>query len=297
METVTDWIGRLRDMGGLAPLISVLDILAVAYVIYKLMMLVKGTRAWQIMWGLGVFFLLVFISDAVNLRALNWLLRAVLPLGPVALVILFYPELRHALEEMGRLKFLGSKLTTLGRKDIYDMVDQLAKVVADMSGSNVGALIVIERDVGLDDIIANGQRMDALVSAQLLRTIFHPGSPLHDGAVIIRGNRIVAASCTLPLSDSPKVGTMIHTRHKAALGVAEQSDAIVLVVSEETGMISMAVSGDLCRGLNADEVRNRLLELLQATERADGVRQIRETMSSAISIIRPSGSSEQEPKC
>ncbi|MCL6629066.1 MAG: hypothetical protein K6U00_05665, partial [Armatimonadetes bacterium] len=97
METVTDWIGRLRDMGGFAPLISVLDILAVAYVIYKLMMLVKGTRAWQIMWGLGVFFLLVFISDALNLRALNWLLRAVLPLGPVALVILFYPELRHAL--------------------------------------------------------------------------------------------------------------------------------------------------------------------------------------------------------
>lgn len=297
METVTDWIGRLRDMGGLAPLISVLDILAVAYVIYKLMMLVKGTRAWQIMWGLGIFFLLVFISDALNLRALNWLLRAVLPLGPVALVILFYPELRHALEEMGRLKFLGSKLTTLGRKDISDMVDQLAKVVADMSSSNVGALMVIERDVGLDDIIANGQRMDALVSAQLLRTIFHPGSPLHDGAVIIRGNRIVAASCILPLSDSPKVGTMIHTRHKAALGVAEQSDAIVLVVSEETGMISMAVNGDLCRGLNADEVRDRLLELLQATERADGVRQIRETMSSAISIIRPSGSSEQEPKC
>lgn len=297
METVTDWIGRLQDIGGLAPLISVLDILAVAYVIYKLMMLVKGTRAWQIMWGLGIFFILVFISDALNLRALNWLLRAVLPLGPVALVILFYPELRHALEEMGRLKFLGSKVTTLGRKDIYDMVDQLAKVVADMSSSNVGALMVIERDVGLDDIIANGQRMDALVSAQLLRTIFHPGSPLHDGAVIIRGNRIVAASCTLPLSDSPKVGMMIHTRHKAALGVAEQSDAIVLVVSEETGMISMAVNGDLCRGLNADEVRNRLLELLQATERADGVRQIRETMSSAISIIRPSGSSEQEPKC
>ena len=297
MEIATDWIGRLREIGRFTPFTAVLDILAVAYVIYKLMMLVKGTRAWQIMWGLGVFFLLVFLSDALNLRALNWLLRAVLPLGPVALVILFYPELRHALEEMGRLKFFGGRWSTLGKKDISEMVDQLTKVLADMSSSKIGALIVIEREVGLDNIIENGQRMDALVSAQLLRTIFHPGSPLHDGAVIIRGNRIVAASCTLPLSDSPRIGTMIHTRHKAALGVSEQSDAVVLVVSEETGMISLSVDSNLYRGLTPEEVRRRLLELLQSPEPSESVRHIRETMWSAISRIRTSGSSEQEPKC
>jgi len=227
---------------------------------------VKGTRAWQIIWGLAVFFLFVYASDQLHLRALNWLLRSFLPLGPVALVILFYPELRHALEEIGRLKFLGRGLVPLKREDITNLVDELTRVVSELSNAKVGALIVIERDVGLDNIIANGRRTDALVSAELLRTIFHPGSPLHDGAVVIRGNRIVASSCTLPLSDSPRLGTMIHTRHKAALGVSEQSDAVVLVVSEETGMISLSVESSLLRGLSPEQVRVKLLDLLTGGE-------------------------------
>ena len=291
-----DWFERFGNMSSVSLPIAVVDVLVVAFVIYKLIMLVKGTRAWQIALGLGVFFLFVFISGQLHLRALNWLLHIFLPLGPVALVILFYPELRHALEEIGRLKFLGRGLIALGQEDITNMVNQLTKVVADMSESKIGALIAIEREAGLDNIIESGSRMDALVSAELLRTIFHPGSPLHDGAAIIRGNRIVAASCTLPLSDSPRLGTMIHTRHKAALGVSEQSDAVVLIVSEETGMISLSVEGTLLRGLQPEMVRSKLLDLLQVEGTREGVLQIRRTMSSAFSRMRPGGSSERETK-
>lgn len=289
MGAVADWFERLGGIDYSTLLTAVVDVFVVAFVVYKLIMLVRGTRAWQIMWGLGVFFLLVFASDLLHLRALNWLLRVFLPLGPVALVILFYPELRHALEEMGRLKFLGRGFVMLGSEDLTALVDQLTKVVSDMSKSKVGALIVVEREVGLDNIIANGRRMDALVSAELLHTIFHPGSPLHDGAVIIRGKRIVAASCTLPLSDSPRLGTMIHTRHKAAMGVSEESDAVVLVVSEETGMISLSVEGILFRGLEPEKVRTKLLDLLRIGESHGGMLHIRRTVSSAFSRMRPGG--------
>ncbi|MHB0913902.1 MAG: diadenylate cyclase CdaA [Armatimonadota bacterium] len=274
--------------------LSLLDIAVVAFVFYKLIMLVKGTRAWQIIWGLGLFFLLVFVSDLLNLRALRWLLDIFLPLGPVALVILFFPELRHLLEEAGRLNFLGRGFVMLRREDITNLVDALTDSVAKMSSASVGALIVVEREVGLDNVIANGNRMDSAVTSELLRTIFHPGSPMHDGAVIIRGNRIVASGCTLPLSDSPRLGTMIHTRHKAALGVSEQSDAAVLVVSEETGLISLSVDGTLLRGLSPQELHVRLLDLLNAGEVREGVLQFRRTMSNAFSRVWQGGQSGRD---
>lgn len=274
------WTERILNPNYIWPIV---DIIVVTFLIYKFMMLVKGTRAWQIMWGLAVFFLLVFLSDYLHLRALNWLLNIFVPLGPVALVILFYPELRHALEEIGRLRFLGKGFSTLGREDIADLVDQLTRAAADMSRAKIGALIVLERDVGLDNIIATGNKLDAVVSADLLKTIFHPGSPLHDGAVIIRGNRIVAASCTLPLSENPKFGTMIHTRHKAAVGVAEESDAVVLVVSEETGTISIATEGRLDRGLTPEQVRSYLVDLFQLTPEEERRSRLGQTVSSAFS--------------
>ena len=286
MGAVEAWYGRLGGMNVGSVLTAVIDIAVVAFVIYKLMMLVKGTRAWQIMWGLGVFLLLLPISNMLHLMALNWMLGKFIPVGSVALVILFYPELRHALEEIGRLKFLGRGFASLGSEDITALVDQLARVSEELANAKVGALIVIEREVGLDTIIATGSRMDALVSAELLRTIFHPGSPLHDGAVIVRGNRIVAAGCTLPLSDSPRLGTMIHTRHKAALGVSEQSDAVVLVVSEETGMISLSVEGTLFRGLEPERMRAKLAELLRSGDGHESVFHIRRTVSSAFSKMR-----------
>ncbi|MBP6963948.1 MAG: diadenylate cyclase CdaA [Armatimonadetes bacterium] len=285
MSAVLNWFAQLGSVDYVGLLTTVADIAVVAFVTYKLMMLVKGTRAWQILWGLGVFFLFVIISEWLNLRALNWLLKVFLPLGPVALVILFYPELRHALEQVGRLKFLGDGFVMLGREDITKLVEELTRVASEASNSRTGVLIVVEREVGLDTTIRTGKEVDAEVSSELLRTIFHPGSPLHDGAVIIRGDRIVAASCILPLSDSPRIGTMIHTRHKAAVGITEQSDSIVLVVSEETGTISISADGRLMRGLTPDQVKAKLLYLLQAGAGEDARSHLRRKVSSALSRV------------
>ncbi len=289
MAAIISWFSQLADVNYVSLLTTIVDILVVAFVTYKLMMLVKGTRAWQILWGLGVFSLAVVISNWLNLRALNWLLQIFLPLGPVALVILFYPELRHALEEVGRLKFLGEGFVMLGREDISNLADELTRVAADTSKARTGVLVVVEREVGLDQILNSGKAIDAEVSAELLKTIFHPGSPLHDGAVVVRGNRIVAASCILPLSDSPGIGTMIHTRHKAAVGVTEQSDAVVLVVSEETGTISLSTEGRLLRGLTPEQVRNKLIYLFQAGSERDGRSHLRRKVSTALSKVWTGG--------
>lgn len=262
--------------GWISVLTTLLDVTVVSFILYKLIMLVKGTRAWQILWGLGLFFLLVFVSDKLRLFTLNWILHTILPLGPVAIVILFFPELRHALEEMGRLGFWGRGFSFLGKEDLALMIDEVVKLSTRLSRGKIGALVVIEREIGLDNIVTTGTRLDAVVSSELLATVFYPGSPLHDGAALIRSNRVIAVGCTLPLSDSPQISTMIHTRHKAAIGVTEQSDAVVVVVSEETGTISLAVEGQLDRELEADTLRSRLQELLSkpVTDNASAYRMI-----------------------
>jgi len=236
------------------------DILLVAYLIYRLMLLTKGTRARQIVIGLVVFVGMLLFSTWARLSALSWLLQQILPLGPVAIVILFYPELRHALEEVGRLGFWGKGFTGLDRQDLSSMVGEIVQAVESLSDKKIGALLVLERETGLGDIIETGTLINAEVNADLLCTLFYPGSPLHDGAAIVRRDRIVAAGCTLPLSESREVqGMQIHTRHKAALGISEQSDALVVVVSEETGIISLAFEGKMARGLRDD---GRLRDLL-----------------------------------
>jgi diadenylate cyclase len=231
---------------------AALDILLVAYIVYWLIVLSKGKRAWWIGLGLLIFLLLVFVTDWLQLHTINFLLQKFLLLGPVALVILFYPELRHVLENMGKVAGLSSGLAGVGREDVSSLIQSIVRAACRMSERRIGALIVIEREGTLEDVIATGTRLDAEVSEELIGAIFNPGSPLHDGAVVIRGTRIVAAGCTLPLSESAHVGTMIHTRHKAALGVAEESDAAVVVVSEESGTISLALEGKLHRGLNEE---------------------------------------------
>jgi diadenylate cyclase len=233
---------------------TILDILLVAAVLYWLIMLSKRTRAWKIIWGLLIFLLLVFLTDRLRLHTLNYLLRSFLPLGPVAIVILFYPELRHALENMGKVAGWGTRFALLEKDDVATLIPVVVKSACRMSQRQIGALIVIEREDALEDIAATGTRLDATVSEQLIMSIFSPGGPLHDGAIVIRGTRVIAAGCTLPLSESTQVGTMIHTRHKAALGVAEESDAAVVVVSEETGTISLALEGKLHRGLNEESL-------------------------------------------
>jgi diadenylate cyclase len=244
-------------------LVSVVDVLVVAAILYSLIMLAKGTRAWQIFSGLLVFLVIYGTSDLLNLKTLNWLLRQIIPLAPVALVILFYPELRYALEEMGRVQFWRNRLALLPKEDFNRLVREIVQVATELSSRHIGALIVIERETGLDDLITTGTRLDAEVTAELLSTLFHPGTTLHDGAVIIRGDRAVAAGCLLPLTDSPAVSSAIHTRHRAAIGVSERSDAIVVVVSEETGAISLSSDGKLLRGLKEETLRQRLLASLQ----------------------------------
>jgi diadenylate cyclase len=282
------------------------DVLVVAYLIYYLIMLAKGTRAWQIISGLLAFVLVLWLAGWAQLTALNWLLQQMFLLGPVAIVVLFYPELRHALEEIGRLGFWGRSFTGLQKEDVSVMVGELVRAANSLSDKKIGALIVLERETGLTDIIETGTTINGVVTAELLGTIFYPGSPLHDGAVVVRRGRIVSAGCTLPLSESRDIGAMVHTRHKAALGMSEQSDALILVVSEETGIISVAFNGKMVRGIRDDALRDRLLNayigqkpstrrrrrILQATGRSVGESL---TSLSAFRVTRRSRSGQPEP--
>lgn len=255
----------LHVLRNTATWLGVLDIAVVAFLIYRLLLLVRGTRALQILGGLGTLLLALYLSDRLRLDTLNWLLKQVVPLGPVAIVILFYPELRHALEEFGP-RFWSRGLSLLRNEDVTEMIQAVVTCMVMLSAKRVGALVVFERQTGLDEIIETGTRLDALVSVELLETIFYKGTALHDGAVVIRGGKIAAAECLLPLTDRPKVDAAVHTRHKAALGMSENSDAVVVVVSEETGTISIAVDGKFIRGLKEDSLRERLMRLLQTPE-------------------------------
>jgi len=238
---------------------GVLDVLVVAYLLYRLLLLVRGTRAMQILGGLGTLLLALYVSDKLHLDTLNWLLRQIVPLGPVAIVILFYPELRHALEEFGP-RFWN-------REDVSEMIMAVVQTVTLLSAKRVGALIVFERQTGLDEVIQTGVALDATVTVELLDTIFYKGSALHDGALVIRHGRVIAAGCILPLTDRPKLDAAVHTRHKAALGMSENSDAVVVVVSEETGTVSIALDGKLIRGLREEALRERLTALIQPPDR------------------------------
>lgn len=256
----------LRSLRVNSTWLGLLDILVVAYLIYRLMLLARGTRALQILGGLGTLLFALYASERLHLDTLNWLLKQIVPLGPVAIVILFYPELRHALEEFGP-RFWSRGLSLLNREDLTQMIDAVVLCVSKLSAERVGALIVFERQTGLDEIVATGTQLDASVSVPLLDTIFYKGTALHDGAVVIRNGRILAAECLLPLTDRPKVDSAVHTRHKAALGMSENSDAVVLVVSEETGTVSIAVAGKFMRGLKEEVLRERLMRLLQPPDR------------------------------
>jgi diadenylate cyclase len=256
-------LGKIEIWNWIAP---VFDVLFVDAIFYSLIMLARGTRAWKIFSGLAVFAGIYLLSDILQFRTLNWLLRQIVPLAPVALVILFYPELRYALEEVGRVQFWRNRLLLLPTEDVQRLVREIANVSALMSSRHIGALMVIEREEGLDDLITTGTPLDSEVSRELLGTLFYPGTALHDGAVIIRGDRVVAAGCMLPLSDRPDIGSDIHTRHRAALGVTERSDALVVVVSEETGIISVGENGRLHRGLTEEALQQRLLLALDPPE-------------------------------
>ncbi|NLC57107.1 MAG: TIGR00159 family protein [Armatimonadetes bacterium] len=245
---------------------ALFDILLSSAIIYYVIKLLRGTRAVQLAWGLVVLSLAARLADVVQFRTLGLLLGAVTsPGAAVAIVILFLPELRHALEEVGRGRFLAVR-GLLRREDVGEVVDDLVDTATQLSQNRIGALMVLERDDGLEDITSTGTPINATISPRLLISIFYPGTPLHDGAVVIRGNEVTAAACVLPLSDNTRISSSLHTRHRAALGLAERTDAAVLVVSEETGNISLAYDGRLLTALRPEVVRDKLLGLLQRDE-------------------------------
>jgi diadenylate cyclase len=252
--------------------ISVLDILFVTVALYYVLRLMRGTRAVQLMKGLVVLGVLIMFTGALQLTTFNWMLKQALLPGVIALIILFQPELRLALEQIGRGHIFGAGLTSMRQEQITHLVDELVYAARQLSREQIGALMVVEREVGLNDVTQTGRRTEAVVSADLLRTIFYPGTPLHDLATVIRGDRIVAAGCLLPLAERRDVRGLLGTRHRAALGLSETTDAAIIVVSEETGAISLAVEGRLYGNLTPDVLKQRLLSILTPPNRTSRLR-------------------------
>ena len=238
----------------------ILDLSIVIFLIYCFLKIVKGSRAWQLIKGIALLVLATWVSGLLNLKILNWILTGIMNLGVIAIIVIFQPELRRALEQLGtnRLaQFFGIEkdLATKTKEDIYKIVI----AATELSKTKTGALIVIERDIKIQDIISTGIPMDAEVSPQLLVNIFVPKTPLHDGAVVISGNKIAAAACVLPLADDKDIAKELGTRHRAAIGISKESDSLVVVVSEETGKISVAKDGTLIADVREDVLKKILI--------------------------------------
>jgi uncharacterized protein (TIGR00159 family) len=238
--------------------VDVLDILIVAFFIYQLLLIFRGTRAAQILVVLAILYLTSRASLFIGLLTVNWILQSLLGVWVLMMVIIFQPELRRALVSFGQRNFLR----VFSRGEEAHMIDELARSAVSLASKRTGAIIVLERETKLDSYVEPGINLDAVISRRLLESIFFPYSPLHDGAVIVNDGRIVAASCFLPLSLSPEVSRDLGTRHRAAIGITEETDAVAVVVSEETGTISLAYGGKIERDLDALAVRKRLGEIL-----------------------------------
>ena len=248
-------------------LIDVIDILLLTAVIYYALKHVRHTRVSQTIKGIAILLLATWVSDVIGMRTIHALLSWLINAGPVLLIVLFSQEIRRILEELGQNSVLDPSVR-MRQIDNADMViDELVLALEHMSRRRVGALIVIERKILLNDVIATGTRVDGAISQPLIENIFEPNTPLHDGAVILRGDRVVSAACLLRLSDSTGVGRDLGTRHRAGLGISEVSDATVFIVSEETGIISKANGGRLVRHLDETSLRQILHELYDQEEK------------------------------
>jgi diadenylate cyclase len=238
---------------------DLLDIAVVAVLIYELLLLIRGTRAMQMALSGGFLIGLFFLSEWLRLETVNWVIRNLAAYVVFAIIVLFQADIRRALAHFGRAPFF--KYFERPASD-DETIEELIVAVSSLSARRIGAIIVIERQIGLRNYIEGGIPLDATVTYDLLASIFQTGSPLHDGAVIVQGDRLAAAACFLPLSVSPRVSRELGTRHRAALGITEENDAVAIVVSEETGAISLAIGGALERGLTPDGLQRRLQALL-----------------------------------
>ena len=248
---------------------DIIDILIIALIIYKAIGFLRETRAGQLMKGIGVLLLLYIIANVFELAVLRWLLSAIVSSAIVALAIVFQPELRRILERVGQVKLGHSQSEDGESAVILDSLNNICKAAGMLQESKTGALIVFERKTQLGEIINTGTTIDAKVSSAMMNNIFFPKSPLHDGAVIIRDGRIIAAGCILPLTQSTVFSAQLGTRHRAAIGMTENSDAIVLIVSEETGIISIAYDGSITRNYSVETAYEELKSKLLVNENDD----------------------------
>ncbi len=264
----------------------ILDLAIVIFLVYCFFKVVRGSRAWQLIKGIALLIIATWVSGLLNLKILNWILTGIMNLGVIAIIVIFQPELRRGLEQLGTNKLtrffgLDKDVSTKTKEDIYKVVI----AATELSKAKTGALIVFERDIKIQDIISTGIPMDAEVSPQLLVNIFEPKTPLHDGAVIISNNKIAAAACVLPLADDTDIAKELGTRHRAAIGISKESDSIVVVVSEETGKMSVAKDGTLIADVREDVLKKILINnvvtkrfSIDKKERKERLRQIKEKM-------------------
>jgi diadenylate cyclase len=243
-------------------LLPVVDILIIAFIIYKIYTIIRGTRAVQVIKGIALIIIAAWLARFLRLEAVSWVLRQLIQVAVIAVIILFQPELRRILTKIGQNRFLGVFF-----KENTGIIDVLSASIEELSNRKVGALIAVEADVGLKNYIETGVYLDAVLNKDLLLSIFRKESPLHDGAVVVRGDRVIAAKCILPLTERHEVLEGYGTRHLAALGLAEESDALVLIVAESTGKISVAWQGSIEMGVSVNRVRECLLELMEKKSR------------------------------
>lgn len=250
-------------------LIDLIDILLLTIIIYELLVNVRQTRVSQMLKGILILLAATWLSDILGMRTIHALLSWMINAGPVLLIVLFQSEIRRILEELGNNSVFDSSALSMREGNTELIIDEMILALEHMSRRKVGALIVVENKIHLNDVIATGTRVDGIISQPLIENIFEPNTPLHDGAVVIRGDRVVSAACLLRLSDTTGVGRDLGTRHRAGLGVSEISDATVFIVSEETGIISMAEGGRLVRHLDEASLRQILHGLYDTEQERD----------------------------
>lgn len=241
---------------------DIIDILIVSYVVYHGILLIRGTRAVQLLQGIFVVLLAWGLSTLFDLRTLQWMMNQMFTFGVLAIIIIFQPELRRALEQLGRGK-LFTRTSTEDDTEFSSRIGEVIKAVNYLSRRKIGALIVFERETGLSDYVESGIQIGSRISSELLINIFIPNTPLHDGAVIMSKDTLLAAGCYLPLSENPFISKELGTRHRAAIGMTEVSDAVCIVVSEETGMVALAINGQIVRDIKEESLISKLFDELR----------------------------------
>jgi uncharacterized protein (TIGR00159 family) len=257
----------VRNLGSSIRLIDLIDIVLVAFIVYRVLLLIRGTRAMQMLTGLGILGVAFFLSSTLELFTTHWLLSHFFDYLFLIVIVLFQDDLRRALTNVGKNPFFAAS----SQEEEREMVDEIARAATRLARERIGALIVVERETGLKNFIDTGSRIDAKVKSELLYSIFVPSSPIHDGAVIMTNGRIAAAGCFLPLSKDPNIDKKYGTRHRAALGLTEDTDAIVVLVSEEAGEAHLVKNGKITMNLNESELRASLGALLDIARRQAGL--------------------------